>query len=261
VPKTLIVPVDGSPTAERALTVASLLARRLESCEVVLVSADVDAADRHADYVRSLAGAVPGAATVRTECHGGDAPGVIARIAEREPGATVCMTTRGRGRMAAPLLGSVATEVLRLVDAPVLLVGPNCRDDWWHEPPHMVACWAGSDSDAILVPAEAWSDALGMDLSLVCVFHPLDVPASVDPAAQFAPALLHLDTSHRGIPTVALHEELPALTIADYARHLPASLVALTTRARSGFSRAVLGSVALDIVHSSPCPVLAVRRP
>jgi nucleotide-binding universal stress UspA family protein len=171
------------------------------------------------------------------------------------------MTTRGRGRVAGPLLGSTATDVLRLVDAPVILVGPHCRDDWWHEPPRLVTCWAGSDSDPVLAPAVTWSDALAMDLSLVCVFHPLDVPATVDPASEFAAALRQLDASHQDIPTVALHQELAAAAIADYARTLPASMVALTTRARNGVSRAVLGSVALDIVHQSACPVLAVRKP
>ncbi len=259
-PKTLIVPLDGSTTAERAVAVATRIARRLESCELVLVSADVQAAERHDEYVHDLARDLSGPVSVRAESHAGDAAGVIARLAEREPDAAVCMTTHGRGRVAAPMLGSVATEVLRLADTPVILVGPNCQHDWWHEPAHLVTCWAGTDSDAVLEPAVAWGDALRMDLSLVCVFHPLDVPATVDPESEFSPALAQLDAAHRDIPTVALYGELPAATIADHARHLPATLVAVTTRARVGFSRAVLGSVALDIVRRSACPVLTVRK-
>ena len=125
----------------------------------------------------------------------------------------------------------------------------------------MVACWAGHDSDAILAPATSWSDALGTDLSLLCVFHPLDVPSSVNPGAEFAPAVVQLDPAHQGIETIALRDEAPAYAIADYARKLPATLVALTTRARTGLGRAVLGSVALDVVGRSVCPVLAVRQP
>lgn len=258
-PKTLIVPVDGSVTAERAVPVATRLAERLETCELVLVSVDADVVDRHRPYVESLAARVGDGVAVRSECHAGDVAGVIARLAAREPDAAVCMTTRGRGRVAAPLLGSVATEVLRTVDAPVLLVGPKCAEDWWHEPPHLVTCWAGSDSDAILGPAAAWSAALGMDLSLLCVFHPLDVAASVDPDAQFVPALAQL-SRERPVESVALHEDLPAFAIAGYAAALPATIVGLTTRARTGLGRAVLGSVALDVVRESRCPVLAVRR-
>jgi nucleotide-binding universal stress UspA family protein len=260
VPKTLIVPVDGSITAERALAVASRIAERVEACEIIVVSVDADATDRHGPYVESLAARTETTVPLRTECPAGDVAGAIARVAQREPDAAVCMTTRGRGRGAAPLLGSVATEVLRAVDVPVVLVGPKCRDGWWHEPPRFVACWAGDSSDAILDPAAEWSAALGMSLALLCVFHPLDVQAGVDPDAEFAPALTQLALPSP-VPTVALRDDLPASAIADYARRLPATMLGLTTRARTGVRRAVLGSVALDVVHESPCPVLAVRRP
>jgi nucleotide-binding universal stress UspA family protein len=63
------------------------------------------------------------------------------------------------------------------------------------------------------------------------------------------------------VETVALRDDAPAYAIADHARRLPASILALTTRALSGLGRAVLGSVAMDVVHESVCPVLAVRRP
>lgn len=260
-PKTLIVPVDGSVNAERALPVANVLAQRLESCEIVVVTVDVATAHHRADYLHALAARyTDGPVTVRAECHSGDPAEVIARITERDPDATVCMTTHGRGRFGAPLLGSVATEVLRAADVPVLLVGPRCHDAWWHEPARLVACWAGSDSDAILDPACSWADALGMELSLVCVFHRLDVPSSVDPGSQFAPARARIDPAHRNVAMVALRDEQPALTIAEYARRLPATLVAVTTRAREGIDRMILGSVALDVVRHSPCPVLAVKR-
>lgn len=261
-PKTLIVPVDGSDTAERALPVASLVAQHLESCEIVAVNVDVGGDDGSHDYLDALVTRLAdGPVAVRGERHHGDPAEVIARITTHEPDAAVCMTTHGRGRFGAPLLGSIATEVLHAVDVPVLLVGPHCHDPQWHRPAHLVACWAGDSSDAILDPACAWADALGMDLSLLCVFHPLDVASSVDPEAQFAPALARVDRRHRNVATVALRDEVPALSIAEYARTLPATIVALTTRAREGLDRMVLGSVALDVVRHSPCPVLAVRRP
>jgi nucleotide-binding universal stress UspA family protein len=260
-PKTLIVPIDGSVVAERALPVADLLARRLESCEIVVVTVDVGDGDDRREHLDELVSRFAhGPVTLRAEHRSGDPAGVIAGMVEREPDAAVCMTTHGRGRFGAPLLGSVATEVLRAVDVPVLLVGPKCGDAWWHEPPRLVACWAGASSDAILDPACAYADDLGMELSLLCVFHPLDVTSSVDPDSQFAPARAHMDPRHRDVPTVALRDEVPALTIAEYARNLPATIVALTTRAPEGVNRMVLGSVALDVVRHSPCPVLAVRR-
>jgi nucleotide-binding universal stress UspA family protein len=258
-PKTLIVPVDGSEPAEQGLACARVLASKFEACDVLVLSVDVDDGERTRPYVDALLERSGGGA-VRAECVTGDPAGEIVRSAQQQPDAVVCMTTRGHGRIAAPLLGSVATEVLRGIGGPVLLVGPQCDPGWWHEPPHLVACWAGDASDAILQPAQAWSTQLGMDLSLLCVFHPLDVPASVDPQDQFLPALAQLDSQHRPARTIDLHDDFPPGAIADYARELPATLLALTTHARAGLGRAVLGSVAMDVVHRSPCPVLVTRR-
>ena len=46
----------------------------------------------------------------------------------------------------------------------------------------------------------------------------------------------------------------PALC--DYAAGLQASVIVLGTRGRSGFRRAVLGSVSDHVVRNAPCPVL-----
>ncbi len=257
-PKTLIVPVDGSEAAERALGCAQVLAAKLDSCDIVLLAVDVDDAERVRPYVDALAARTGG--TVQAECATGDPAGEIVRALQRYPEAVVCMTTHSRGRVAAPFLGSVATEVVREVEGPVLLVGPHCEANWWHEPPQFVACWVGGASDAILAPAQAWSDALGMELSLLCVFHPLDVQASVEPRRQFVPALAQLDGEHQHTRTLDLHDDYPPGAISDCARDLPATLLALTTHARSGLGRTVLGSVAMDVVHRSPCPVLVMRQ-
>jgi nucleotide-binding universal stress UspA family protein len=257
VPKTLIVPLDGTTEAERALRVAQSITTRTGG-DLALLSADTEDGERMRPYLDEVAGRMSPAPS-RTECVTGGPTGAILRAAQAAPDAVVCMATHGRGRLAAPMLGSVAAEVVRAIDRPMLLVGPRCDEHWWHDPPQLVACWAGEGSDAVLAPAQEWSDALDADLSLLCVFHPLDVPASVEPAAQFAPALAQLDARHADTTTVALHEELPALAVSDYARRLPATLLAVTTRGRSLVSRAVLGSVAQEIVHHSPCPVLVVR--
>lgn len=256
-PRTLIVPVDGSEAGERALECARVFASRLEHCDVLLLSVDVDDGNRNRSYVDDLAkrAGLP----VRTACVTGDPAGVIIRAAHDERDAAVCMATHARGRVAAPFLGSVATEVVRGAGVPVVLVGPHCASDWWHEPARLVVCWIGEGSDAILAPAREWSADLGMELSLLSVFHPLDVQAAIDEVAEFAPALEQLGADAGNVQTVARRDEFPAAAIAEYADELPASMLALTTRARGGVGLAALGSVAMDVVHRSPTPVLVVR--
>jgi nucleotide-binding universal stress UspA family protein len=255
---TLVVPLDGSDTAERALDCAQLVAAKLTDCDVRLLGVDVDDGERVRPYLEEVATRRGG---LGFECVTGDPVGAIVRSVQGHPDHVVCMATRGRGRLTAPLLGSVATAVLRDIDGPMVLVGPACETAWWHDPAHLVACWAGPSSDAVLDPATDWSTELGMDLALLCVFHPLDVSASVEPRRQFAPALRRLEARHVEARTIDLHDEDAAVAIAVCARDLPASLLALTTHARSGLGRAVLGSVAMDVVRRSPCPVLVVRHP
>ncbi len=47
--------------------------------------------------------------------------------------------------------------------------------------------------------------------------------------------------------------------IIDRAKGLTAGLIAMTTHGRSGLARALVGSVADDVVRHSSCPVLLVR--
>jgi nucleotide-binding universal stress UspA family protein len=53
----------------------------------------------------------------------------------------------------------------------------------------------------------------------------------------------------------------PASEIAATARAEQADLIAMTTHGRSGFKRAIFGSVAEEVLRSSDVPVLAIRKP
>jgi len=51
----------------------------------------------------------------------------------------------------------------------------------------------------------------------------------------------------------------PARAIVDHVRSGPPSLIVAGTHARDGIPRLVLGSVAMELVHDSPVPVVVVR--
>jgi nucleotide-binding universal stress UspA family protein len=53
----------------------------------------------------------------------------------------------------------------------------------------------------------------------------------------------------------------PAAGLSVFLRDDPAFLIVVTSRARTGLERAVLGSVAAAIVRTSPSAVLVVPRP
>ncbi len=58
-----------------------------------------------------------------------------------------------------------------------------------------------------------------------------------------------------------LHARHPADAIVDLAHGWPVGLLALATHGCSGWSRVTMGSVAMQVVHRAPCPVLLVRPP
>ena len=257
-PKTLIVPVDGSDAAERALHVAQRLVTQLDRCDLLVMTASgPDDKDRRV-YLDTLVGqaTVPG---VRAKFIEDPVPALaIARLAESIADATVCMATHGRGRIATPFLGSVATAVIRQSTTPVLLVGPHCDTAWWHSPAKLVACWAGAGSNAVLAWSPQWADDLGAEFWLESVFHPLDLHMAVNPHAEFEPALALLGSDVH-VQLLPIRADYPAGAIVQSARDLPATMLAMTTHARTGIAHTALGSVAIDVVHHSPCPVLVAH--
>jgi len=60
--------------------------------------------------------------------------------------------------------------------------------------------------------------------------------------------------------TTAVREGHPAPVICAYAREVDADLIVTGTRGRHGENRFLLGSVAEEVVRTSPVPVLTVRQ-
>jgi nucleotide-binding universal stress UspA family protein len=60
---------------------------------------------------------------------------------------------------------------------------------------------------------------------------------------------------------LALEWGTPFVEIVRYARAHEIDLIAMGTHGRAGIKHVFLGSVAENVVRSSPCPVLTVRHP
>ncbi|HLF06256.1 MAG TPA: universal stress protein [Thermoplasmata archaeon] len=129
----LVVPLDGSGLAEKALGLAAPLARKL-GVGVTLLRVIPKYAEPGMTELRKLAReyldsvknrtakAVPGASTeIKVSNHPAKA---IVEFASSYPGRLVVMTTRGRGGLRRLLLGSVADKVARGSERPILLMQP-----------------------------------------------------------------------------------------------------------------------------------------
>lgn len=58
-----------------------------------------------------------------------------------------------------------------------------------------------------------------------------------------------------------LHHDHAVEGIVEHLRDSDAALVAISTHGATGLARLVAGSVAMGVVHRSPCPVLVHRPP
>ena len=271
--RNVLVPLDGSELALQALPTARVLAGRFGAG---LHSISVAGSDADATRLRSLAAAALGVDIGDDRAlvvNSGDAAEVIARRADELDSCVVCLSTHGRGRLGGALVGSVARSVLQRSSSPIVALGPSAdhpgwtpRPRRWPEPlsvPRLVACVDGSQSSEQVLPmAATWASALGMSMTIVTVAE--DAPG---PTRRYGPdgdAERYLDAlveRWRGaasdIDGAVIRDPIgPASGLRAHLDQRPAGLVALTTHARSGMKRALLGAVAASIVHASVAPCL-----
>ena len=259
IPKTLVVPLDGSDFAQRAVAIAAELAGSFDA-ELVLMTTPLTDDEELRDVPPRWLGeaaTASGFPHVRTVLGRDDHAGVaIADLVAGLPDAAVCMSTHGHGRVASAALGSVATDVVRRVSAPVVLVGPDSVDEpnanGW-----MVVSHDGSEAaDAILAPARTWARALGLLVTVVHVLHPLDVEGAQAPTTGVEHVVSYFG---EGTTVRVLRSSYPAGAILDLVESVRPLLVAMATHGRTGLARITLGSVATDVVRSCRCPVLVTR--
>jgi nucleotide-binding universal stress UspA family protein len=258
--KTLIVPLDGSPFAERALPVASGCARRLHGKVIALATEWDGEFERPQRYLDELIERVDGDITpllVRV----GDAPLAIEYAVRETPDRVACMTTHGRGGLRWAMLGSVAEEVVRRVDRPVILVGRHCEPTRV-DATELLCCWDGTDaSNRVLSDVCSWAKALDLRVRLLFVAHPLDVETATHADAFFAEAAGKVEAEGLHVETNLLRGDYTAGMIADFAESRLVAMIAMASRARTGVARVALGSTTMAVVGAAPCPVLVSHGP
>ncbi len=201
--RTLLVPLDGSTLAERALPIALDIARRAGG-EVHLVRAhvplaivgataegvftqDMLAADdmlrtRAQSYLAEKAEALHAEWGVRVVAHteDGSAAGLITQVADEVLADLIVMTTHGHGGFAPDWLGSVADAVIRHSHRPVLALPEN--DEHKGEaftPRTIMVTLDGSERAAAILPvARDLAVVFGAQLDLVRIVAPY-VPMDV----------------------------------------------------------------------------------
>jgi nucleotide-binding universal stress UspA family protein len=138
---------------------------------------------------------------------------------------------------------------------PILVVGPNQEDDQ-DLPGRLLVCVdPESPATELLDAAATWQETFGGTAEL---FEAV-IPAPARAAAAVGPPV-ELQNAHALLPAAGVtyaESHDPVEAILDAAR-APNSVIALGTNLRRGIERAVLGSVAWEVVRLSTTPVLIV---
>jgi nucleotide-binding universal stress UspA family protein len=268
----VIIPIDGSDFAWRALGPAAALAEQcdadLEIFQVVTLPDDVVPAR---DLLRETLGAktppdAPAAlkgAQVTVVVMGDTVASTIAGYVESVPGAISVMSSVGRGRSAA-MIGSIAEELLGALFGPVMVVGPDSQVDQVDFRGELLVPVDGSaTSESVLGLAAALGIALSARVWVITVNEeppPADADVTESSYAANIAATLS-EQSHHEVSFEVLHGKHPDRAIVDHAKAVQASLIVASTHGRTGLARIRAGSVAMSMVRHAPCPVMLNRPP
>jgi nucleotide-binding universal stress UspA family protein len=285
---TILVPLDGSPLAERALPYALSLARRSDSrislvraTEAHTPSGADTLADRAGARLRAEAELTLVAARVRaneipvdTCVYDAAAPDAILHAAEAEQAGLVVMSTHGRSGVGRWIYGSVAEAVLRHARVPVLLVPSTCERAWAANTPLRVlvpldgselAETAVEHASALVAPGAATLILLQVvEPILAFTADGLSATSPFDAEEALAGARTYLETLAERAAALGWTTEVDAVlgyaagAIAAAARDHQVDVVAMATHGRGGIARVVLGSVATGVLQRSHTPVLVV---
>jgi nucleotide-binding universal stress UspA family protein len=288
---TILVPLDGSERAERALPVASHLARATGSslllARVISLLSPVTLLPAEGAYVdpvvyqqlledeerlareyleHQAAPLLQQGLAVRTYTVRGDAAGSLIAIEVQEQVGLVVMTTHGRTGLARFALGSIADRLVRGGRVPVLLLrsfAPNGPRERLVRA--LVALDGSRRAEAALDICQPLAGRVVQQVELVQVVDTGEAEAGA-PSALAARQYLE-DVRERLTPEYAAHRcELstlvlsgePAEQIGERAER-DGAMIILATHGRSGVMRWALGSVADRVLRGTSVPLLLVR--
>lgn len=295
----ILIPLDGSKTAEQVLPYARTLVNKLKVPLELMgvidiaefaahISAEkarylermIEQGERSSlEYLKGVANKFPGL-TVNCTVEKGTAAENIIDKAAADKGTLITMATHGRSGINRFVLGSVAEKVLRATNNPLLLVRAADRAAPGEEArlTSVIVPLDGSElAESVLPAVTELAKKLGLEIVLFRAFNiPYGVYAGADGyyAMNFdqliaeikdeATAYLETKTEElkgRGVEKVSflVKEGLSADEIIAIGRQTPDNLIAMCTHGRSGVKRWVLGSVTETVVRHCGDPVLVIR--
>jgi nucleotide-binding universal stress UspA family protein len=295
----ILIPLDGSKTAEKVLPYARALAENLKArveligaLNVAEMAAHISAEHaRHLDtiteegerrsleYLKKIATTFPGGGVACT-VEKGRPEDVILEKAAIDAGTLIAMATHGRSGLDRWLLGSIAEKVLRGATTPLLLIRASEQTKSEGEAPlkAVIVPLDGSElAESVLPAAVELAKKLNLEIVLFRAYnipysaygggdgyYAIDFTELTDAMKDEAQTYLEkkrAELKTQGFEKISClaREGLSADQIIKIGRETPASLIAMCSHGRSGAKRWVLGSVTETVVRHGGDPVLVIR--
>ena len=281
----VLIPTDGSESAERAARHGVVLARAYDATVhalSVIDERDYDGVDdgrvpdpedaaieRDArQAVEAVADLADGETVTRVEA-GVPSETILAYAAEAGIDLVV-MGTHGRTGVGRFVIGSVAEKVVRRADVPVVTVRTSESATLWPPIDRIVVPTDGSDASFEALPYaldlaerfDAEIEALSVvDERTTSTFYNVgtaleDVVGGLRTTAETATDRIASEAAERGITaSTTVVEGLPSRTICAHAAESGADVVVMASHGRTGLAHYLLGSVAERVVRNSAVPV------
>ena len=293
--KKILVPLDGSKTAEAVIPFAGEIAAR-SGAELLFVVAVQEAgvwearlslggrgreAEIAADYLATVEKDVVGEGQkVETQVLDGEAAEAVLAAVDDCGVDLIAISTHGRSGVSRWLFGSVATHILERVSVPLLVLRPKEGEDRGEPGPvvkKILVPLDGSElAKSILPVVEEFAKMMGASLVLYHSVAPLapypgfevvGAPAlseTIEEMQRQAKEILSgtaQEVKSRGVEATTVVSLGTAVDgVLSAARELNVDLIAIATRGRSGLGRVVLGSVADSVIRrSADVPCLVIR--
>jgi nucleotide-binding universal stress UspA family protein len=299
--RSILVPLDGSPLAEQTIPLALEIARAARSkVRLVLVHqslpppfyeesaqlyVSIELATRKAgrDYLRGLAAQLREVSGLRISAVtlDGSTDQALVKYIHDIGADLVAMTTHGRGGVRGAWLGSVADQLVRRLEVPVIVTRAREGAEPLSAPPKIRDILVPLDgsplAEAALAPAAALAELFDAELVLVQVVPPLSAGSllPVTFAAGYDTEIIALqrkgaqdyleglseDLRERGtrVKTSIVVGQNVGEALIKLAHPERTDLVAIATHGRSGVRRLILGSIADKLIRAAGPPVLVVR--
>lgn len=292
----MLIPLDGSKTAEQVLPYARTFARGLKLPVELLAVVDVgslltsvetarffdnlveEESGKSKEYLEKIAARFVGSRVKRSVEQGSAAEAIIEKAATDES-TLIAMATHGRSGLNRWLLGSVAEKVLRATTNPLLLV--RAVKEGESEEATFESVVVPLDGSVLAEHALPIATEIARKLQIeVCLLRAYGNPygpfitgagyyavnqdellAGVRDEARDYLEEKMAELKKQGVDQLSylLQEGVAPDEIVSVGSHTPESLIVMCSHGRSGVKRWALGSVTETVVRHSSCPVLVLR--